>query len=204
MKLRFMLALWAGKLSVIALRLLRRQGTILPGAIALKICPLFLKYAQYPERVIAVTGTNGKTTVTNMLHDLLTADGQRVLTNQSGANVTDGLSSMMIRALTLSGKCCYDVCVYEVDELWTPTIFRWIPPELILITNITRDSIVRNAHPEYVRNVAVMQNVPHQMRTAVRAECAVMNKIRLRCRVRRKYIYAEIRPLIVWSDESGK
>ena len=41
MKLRFMLALWSGKLSVIALRVLRRWGTVLPGRVALKSVRIF-------------------------------------------------------------------------------------------------------------------------------------------------------------------
>ena len=169
MKLRFMLALWAGKLSVIALCVLRRRGTVLPGRVALKICPDFLKCAPYPKRVIAVTGTNGKTTVTNMLHDLLTADGQRVLTNQAGANMADGLSAMLVRGLTPTGRCPYDACVYEVDELWARIVFPWIPPELVLITNLTRDSIVRNAHPGYIRD-AVNAAMPKSARLVLNAD----------------------------------
>ena len=153
MKLRFLLALWAGKLSVIALRVLRRRGTVLPGCVALKICPDFLKYAPYPRRVIAVTGTNGKTTVTNMLHDLLTADGQRVLTNQSGANEADGLSAMVVRGLSAMGKCRHDICVYEVDEHWGRYILQWMPPKLLVVTNLLRDSMMRNAHPGYMQMI---------------------------------------------------
>ena len=93
MKLRYYLALWVGKLSVFGLRLLKRQGTVLPGRIALAICPSFIRLAARPETVIAVTGANGKTTVTNMLTDLLKADGRRVLSNPSGANEHDGCAS---------------------------------------------------------------------------------------------------------------
>ena len=40
-----------------------------PGTLALKLCPDFLKYVGRPKTIIAVTGTNGKTTVSNLLAD---------------------------------------------------------------------------------------------------------------------------------------
>ena len=62
-KLRFLLALWLAKLSVPALKITRHNGTDFPGSLALKLCPDFLRYVGKPGTIIAVTGTNGKTTV---------------------------------------------------------------------------------------------------------------------------------------------
>ena len=62
-KLRFLFALWMAKLSVPALKITRHNGTDFPGTLALKLCPDFLKYVGRPKTIIAVTGTNGKTTV---------------------------------------------------------------------------------------------------------------------------------------------
>ena len=70
-KLRFLAALWAAKLSKPLLRLTHHNGTDFPGALAVKLCPDFLKYIGKPKKVIAVTGTNGKTTVNNMICDIL-------------------------------------------------------------------------------------------------------------------------------------
>ena len=71
-KLRFYFALWAAKLSIVALKITKHNGTNFPGVLALKLCPDFLKYADKPKKIIAITGTNGKTTVSNMLLDMLT------------------------------------------------------------------------------------------------------------------------------------
>lgn len=65
-KLRFLFALWMAKLSVPALKITRHNGTDFPGTLALKLCPDFLKYVGRPKTIIAVTGTNGKTTVSNL------------------------------------------------------------------------------------------------------------------------------------------
>ena len=85
-KLRFLFALWMAKLSIPALKITRHNGTDFPGSLAVKLCPDFLKYIGKPEHIIAVTGTNGKTTVANMLNDVLTAEGkQHHLLRQHGA-----------------------------------------------------------------------------------------------------------------------
>ena len=68
---RFYLALAAGKLAATALTALGRNGGQIPGKIAETIDPDFLAHIDKPERVVFVTGTNGKTTTSNLLDDLL-------------------------------------------------------------------------------------------------------------------------------------
>ena len=63
--MRLKLALLAAKFTAFMLkvfgRLLHFNGTFFPGKVALKICPDFLKRVAKPKTVIAVTGTDGKT-----------------------------------------------------------------------------------------------------------------------------------------------
>ena len=99
-KLKFYLALWAAKLSRPALKLTGHNGTNFPGELALKICPDFMRYICKPEHVIAVTGTNGKTTVSNLLCDILEMDGRKVLDNRFGSNITSGISTSLIHGAT--------------------------------------------------------------------------------------------------------
>ena len=103
-KLRFLLALWLAKLSVPALKITRHNGTDFPGSLALKLCPDFLRYVGKPGTIIAVTGTNGKTTVSNLLTDILEADGKKVLSNRSGSNITSGISTALLRGCDLLGR----------------------------------------------------------------------------------------------------
>ena len=70
-KLRYYIAFYISKIAIVALKILRRNATYMPGKIAIKICPEFLKYIDKPEKIIAVTGTNGKTTVCNIINDIL-------------------------------------------------------------------------------------------------------------------------------------
>ena len=66
-KFRFYTALYVSKLAVHALKLLKRNASYMPGKIAIKICPDFLEQIDKPKKIIAVTGTNGKTTVWNSM-----------------------------------------------------------------------------------------------------------------------------------------
>ena len=153
-KLRFLLALWLAKLSVPALKITRHNGTDFPGSLALKLYPDFLRYVGKPGTIIAVTGTNGKTTVSNLLTDLLEADGKKVLSNRSGSNITSGISTALLRGCDLLGraKSC-DMAVLEVDERASVRIFPYVKPDYVVVTNLTRDSIMRNAHPGYIADI---------------------------------------------------
>ena len=152
-RLRYGFALFAAKLSVVALRLTHHKGTNYPGKLALKLSPDFLRYVPRPEHIIAVTGTNGKTTVSNLLCDLLEADGTPVLSNRYGSNINSGIATALIAGATLLGKCRYTLAVLEVDERSAPRIFPYVKPETLVITNLFRDSIMRNAHPAYIADI---------------------------------------------------
>ena len=146
-KLRFLLALWLAKLSVPALKITRHNGTDFPGSLALKLCPDFLRYVGKPGTIIAVTGTNGKTTVSNLLTDILEADGKKVLSNRSGSNITSGISTALLRGCDLLGRAKpYDMAVLEVDERASVRIFPYVKPDYVVVTNLTRDSIMRNGY----------------------------------------------------------
>ena len=151
-KLRFFAALWAAKLSVPALKITGHNGTNFPGELALKICPDFLKYIGKPEKIIAVTGTNGKTTVCNMTVDILEKAGHKVLNNRLGSNINSGISTSLIVGANLFGKAKFKMAVFEVDERSSLRIYPYVKPDYVLITNLFRDSIMRNAHPEYIAN----------------------------------------------------
>lgn len=116
-KLRFYFALWMAKLSIPALAITHHNGTDFPGSLALKICPDFLKYVGKPETIVAITGTNGKTTVSNMLSGLLESEGRHVVTNRTGSNIVSGIATALLRGCNLAGKVTkYDIAVLEVDE----------------------------------------------------------------------------------------
>ena len=148
--MRVLLAVWAAKLTGVLLRALGRQGTHVPGKIALRIHPGVIGAVQHPPRVIAVTGTNGKTTVSNLLAEALMGEGLRVASNRSGSNLAAGITAALIAAVDWRGRSRADIGVFELDERSGRLVLPGLHPDVLVCTNLTRDSIKRNAHPEYI------------------------------------------------------
>lgn len=148
--MRVLLAIWAGKLATIALRVLGRAGTHVPGIVARKIHPGIIAAIQHPARVVAVTGTNGKTTVSNLLTEALLEQDLRVVSNRTGSNLAAGIAASLIGAVTWTGKSRVDIGVFEMDERSAKLVLPGLDPDVLVGMNLTRDSIKRNAHPDYI------------------------------------------------------
>src|SRR3978361_1432318 len=113
------LAVWTGKLTLLALRHIGRRGNALPGLVVEKLFPRYLPrtMARLPEGVVVVTGTNGKTTTTKMVATIL-AQRYRVLTNDTGSNFVRGAITATVEHASWRGRLPYDVAVFELDEAW--------------------------------------------------------------------------------------
>ena len=168
-RLRFWGSLWAAKGTRAALRLLGRSATYLPGAVALRLCPSFLSQIGKPARVVAVTGTNGKTTVANLLGGALAKHGLSVLDNRLGSNTAAGIACALLAGASLSGRVKRDVAVLEMDERSAARVLPFVRPELLAVTNLFRDSIMRNAHPEYIAGI-ISANVPDSTKLLLNAD----------------------------------
>ena len=149
-RLRFYVAMAAAKLLRRGLKLAGREASYIPGELAVKICKHFLRYIEKPETFIAVTGTNGKTTVSNLITSVLTANGYDVANNGFGSNVQGGVASAFIANSTLTGKAKKKIAVMEVDERSSLLIYPDIAPDYFICNNIMRDSLKRNAHTEFI------------------------------------------------------
>ena len=115
-KIRFLIALWTAKLTWLLLKIMRRKGTYFSGKLALKICPDFLGRIGRPEILIGVTGTNGKTTVSNLLTDVFEGWGEQPVHNRYGSNIDAGVASSLINSSDLLGRCNRHLGVLEMDE----------------------------------------------------------------------------------------
>jgi Zn ribbon nucleic-acid-binding protein len=148
--MRLLLTIWAAKLAGVALRVLGRQGTHLPGLIARTLYPGILGAIRRPTRVVAVTGTNGKTTVSNLLTEALLGEGLRVASNRSGSNLAAGVATTLVNAVSWTGRPRADIAVMEMDERSAKLVLPGLAPDILVCMNLTRDSIKRNAHPAYI------------------------------------------------------
>ena len=126
------------------------KGSSLPGKYALKLCPDILRRVQLPEHIIAVTGSNGKTSTVEMIAAILRADGKHVVYNEEGANQIEGVTTLLLTHATFGGKVQADVLLIESDERYAAQSFKFFHPTEFVITNLYRDQLTRNGHPEWV------------------------------------------------------
>ena len=169
-RLRYFIALWASKSAYLALRLLKRNATMFPGYLALKICPDYLAQTKKSPNVLCVTGTNGKTTTTNMVADILSESGYNVVSNRYGSNINTGVATALTHSVNVFGKPKIDVLALEVDERFSRLILPFIKPDYLVVTNLFRDSIKRNAHPEYIFSI-LDTYVPKTTKLILNADC---------------------------------
>lgn len=154
MNLRLLLAVWTGKGVVTATRLLGRGGTTLPGSVARRIAPDVLKRlsAQPEHGVIAISGTNGKTTTAKMLSAMFEAAGRGVTHNRAGANLIGGLTTAFLQSATWTGRVRGQVGLMETDEATMPQACKEIRPRAAVVTNFFRDQLDRYGELEHTVN----------------------------------------------------
>lgn len=126
------------------------KGSSMPGQVALKLCPDILKRMELPRYIIAITGSNGKTSTVEMIAHILTRAGKSVAWNREGSNQIEGVTTMVLSNATLSGKVKSDILLIESDERYARKTFSYINVTDYVITNLYRDQLTRNGHPEFV------------------------------------------------------
>lgn len=128
------------------LRATGRSGSALPGLIIERLNPTFLTSTLkgVQGRVVLVTGTNGKTTTTQMLVAALRGAGQRVTTNAAGSNMTRGLIAALVEDMTYFGSLRpTDWFVFEMDEAYAPLFTKTVKPQVVVGLNVLRDQLDR-------------------------------------------------------------
>ncbi|BAY10554.1 Mur ligase family protein [Calothrix sp. NIES-2098] len=120
-------------------------ASVLPGSIARKIEPRLLQLLsqQVKQGAILIAGTNGKTTTSLLLREILERKGYRVAHNSTGANLENGLMTALMDNASLTGSLDVDYAILEVDENILPRVLAPIQPKLILCLNLFRDQLDR-------------------------------------------------------------
>ena len=124
---------------------LRGGGSALPGLVIEKIDPGFITrtLAQIPHGVVVISGTNGKTTTTKIVVELLEAAGLKVFTNRTGSNFSRGVAAALLGEVDMRGRLDADIAVLELDEAWAVKFVQLVPPRYSLLLNVMRDQLDR-------------------------------------------------------------
>lgn len=124
---------------------LRGGGSALPGLVIEKIDPGFIArtLAQIPHGVVVISGTNGKTTTTKIVVELLEAAGLKVFTNRTGSNFSRGVAAALLGEVDMRGQLDADIGVLELDEAWAVKFVQLVPPRYSLLLNVMRDQLDR-------------------------------------------------------------
>lgn len=121
------------------------SGTNFPGKIGRKIAPDILSYLvnQAKKEIIVVTGTNGKTTTSGFISNILNTSGRKIAHNKKGANMLTGLTAAIIQDSSLNAELNVDHCLLEIDEAYFAKAVDEFNPNLLVITNLFRDQLDR-------------------------------------------------------------
>lgn len=141
--IKTIISILSAKFTLFLTKTILKGGTTFPGRVALKIDKNILSKISKGYKVILVTGTNGKTTTTSMIYNIIKESGHPVITNNTGANLFPGIVTTFVDSFKFGNKVKDNYAVIEVDEANLKYITEYITPEVITVTNLFRDQLDR-------------------------------------------------------------
>jgi len=169
-KIKFYFAVFIARCAMFALKLTKRNGTHFPGVLILKFCPDFLSFIAMPPKCVAITGTNGKTTTTNFVYDMMAQTNIKIAHNTLGSNIQEGIFVTFLKSTNFWGtRSKVDLMILEVDERVSPKIYAYLKPNWLIVTNLFRDSYRRNAHVEFIVDI-LNQTIPSTTKLIVNTD----------------------------------
>ena len=131
--------------SVRAVAKLRGGGSAFPGLVVERLDPGYMGrvLGRLPQGIVVVSGTNGKTTTTKMIVEMLEDQGLKVFTNRTGSNYSRGVIAAAIQECSITGKLDADIAVLELDEAHAMYFIERVKPRHTLLLNVLRDQLDR-------------------------------------------------------------
>ncbi len=149
----FLPALWTSKfLDFLIKKVAPSRGSNYSGDKGLFLDPLMVSHFKGidPDKVIFITGTNGKSSTTNLLNHILREQGLKIVSNTEGANLLPGIATSLSKASDIKGNLSADFYIFETDERYLPIIYKQLPAKHLLITNLQKDQVQRNGDPDFI------------------------------------------------------
>ena len=138
-----------GKIIVKLLKLMHRNAGNLPGIVLWHLSRhKAVSMFRVDCPIIAVTGTNGKTSVTNCIAQLFERSGKKIIINKEGNNLDTGICSMLLKYCDMSGKVDADYLILETDESHVPVVYSQLKLDTLVVLDFFRDQLDRNGEME--------------------------------------------------------
>lgn len=121
-------------------KLVGKKGTDLPGKVLRKLNKNVLAdITKDFDDIVFITGTNGKTTTSNLVGHSLRNSGVNIVNNFEGANMLDGIISVF----AIQTKSDTKIAVIEIDEGSIKRVIQYVTPTKFVFNNFFRDQIDR-------------------------------------------------------------
>lgn len=170
------IAILVCKMATFLAKLIKGSSTCIGGTLALKIDKDIFKKIEKPKKIVCITGTNGKTTTTNLICDILKENNIEYISNNMGANLKEGILTTLINEGNIFGKTKKDLGIFEVDERGSALVYEYITPDYLIITNLFRDSIKRNANTDYISYI-LSSTIPDTTKIIVNGDDIIASNV---------------------------
>ena len=104
--------------------------------------------------------------------------GESFAYNKEGSNQIEGVTTLILEHCTFSGKVKPEIILIESDERFAKYTFRYFSPTHYIITNLYRDQLTRNGHPEWVAH-AIEESIRPETQLVLNADDPLVSKFGL-------------------------
>ena len=168
------------KLITLICKIFKKNGSVFPASIVLKIKPDILGKIKYPKYVIGITGSSGKGSTTSLVAHILDNNGYKVVWNKSGSNVLNGTATLILNHCNfITRKLKADIVLLEMDESYIKETFKKSTLTHLLVTNVTRDQPARNGNPEIILD-KIINSIDDKTHLILNADDSLVNRITLK------------------------
>ncbi|TGA96867.1 DUF1727 domain-containing protein [Sporolactobacillus shoreae] len=145
MRVNELFSIWSVKLIKRIIRATGKgRGESMPGKLARILDGDILRNLAKRTNTIIITGTNGKTTTSNLISAILGRGGLPVINNTSGNNLINGITQIYVeKAQELKKSRTKEWAVIECDEATIVPLLKEVHPVVIVINNFFRDQLDR-------------------------------------------------------------
>ena len=173
------LMIFINKLVTKVCKMFGKNGSVLPGCIVYDYLhqKKVLEKVKYPKYVIAVTGSSGKGSTTDLINHILTDAGYDVCYNKNGSNGVLAATTLILNNCNWKGEFQHDVLLLECDERHLKLIFGKNKMTHLIVTNVTRDQPARNGDPKIVFD-EIIKAIGKDTKLIVNADDPIVSRLK--------------------------